>query len=148
MPLVVGLFLVVRAVENAGVDILAQRAFLAAAPGDGFVQILAIAFGTALGSNLINNVPMTVVTINDLSPLLANGGLNETAAYAALIGTNVGPNLTVVRSLATLIWLGIIRGRGLVMTARDYLMVGLITTPAILVMASFGLWLSVRLFGL
>jgi arsenical pump membrane protein len=127
---------------------LAQRAFLAAAPGDGFLQILAIAFGTALGSNLINNVPMTVVTINDLSPLLANGSLNETAAYAALIGTNVGPNLTVVGSLATLIWLGIIRGRGLVLTARDYLVVGLITTPAILVMASFGLWLSVRLFEL
>lgn len=148
LPLVVGLFLVVRGVENAGFDVLAQRAFLEAAPGDGFLQILAIAFGTALGSNLINNVPMTVVTINDLSPLLANGSLNETAAYAALIGTNVGPNLTVVGSLATLIWLGIIRGRGLVMTARDYLMVGLITTPAILVMASFGLWLSVRLFGL
>ncbi|CAN5133648.1 ArsB/NhaD family transporter [soil metagenome] len=148
LPLVVGLFLVVRGVENAGFDILAQRAFLAAAPGDGFLQILAIAFGTALGSNLINNVPMTVVTINDLSPLLANGSLNETAAYAALIGTNVGPNLTVVGSLATLIWLGIIRGRGLVLTARDYLVVGLITTPAILVMASFGLWLSVRLFEL
>lgn len=148
LPLVIGLFLVVRGVENAGFEILAQRAFLWTAPGDGFLQILAVAAGTALGSNLINNVPMTVVTINDLTPLLADGSLSETTAYAALIGTNVGPNLTVVGSLATLIWLGIIRGRGLIVTARDYLMVGLITTPAILVSASFGLWLSVRLLGL
>jgi len=52
-----------------------------------------------------------------------------------------------VGSLATLIWLSITREKGLDITARDYLKIGAIAAPAILLAAAVGLWISFRLFG-
>lgn len=145
--LVVGLFLAVQGVQNAGLGALAERAFAAAAPGDGFLQILLTVFGSALGSNVINNVPMIVLALGTMEPLVEGGALGTEAVYAVVVGTGVGPNLTIVGSLATLIWLSIARGRGLDITAKDYLKVGAIATPPILLAAAFGLWVSARLLG-
>ncbi len=50
-------------------------------------------------------------------------------------------------SLATLIWLTIIRGEGMEITAKDYLRVAAISTPIMLVVAATGLWISLRIFG-
>jgi arsenical pump membrane protein len=147
IPLVVGLFLVVEAVENVGLTSLLGTAFAAAAPGEGFFQIVGVAIGSALGSNLVNNVPMTMATLKALGPLLSDGTFGPAAVYAALLGTNIGPNLTVVGSLATLIWLSIVRGRGMEITAKDYLRIGVVSVPGILLAASLGLWISLRLFG-
>jgi arsenical pump membrane protein len=69
------------------------------------------------------------------------------SVYAVIVGTNIGPNLTTVGSLATLIWLTIIRGKGMDVTAKDYLRVGALSMPAVLVVASIGLWVSLRVFG-
>lgn len=146
--LVVGLFLVVRAVQNAGLAGLAETAFVAAAPGDSLFQILDIVFGSALGSNVINNVPMTVLSLGTLEPLVANGTLDLVVVYAVVVGTSIGPNLTTVGSLATLIWLSIARERGLDITAKDYLRIGAIATPPILLAAALGLWFSSKLLGL
>jgi arsenical pump membrane protein len=57
----------------------------------------------------------------------------------------VGPNLTVVGSLATLIWLSIVRGKGVEVTAKEYLKVGVVSTPPILLAAALGLWFPLRL---
>ena len=145
--LVVGLFLVVQGVQNAGLGGLAERAFAAAAPGDSLFQILGVVFGSALGSNVINNVPMTVLSLGTMEPLVHGGTLGVAAVYAVVVGTSIGPNLTTVGSLATLIWLSIARGKGRDITAKDYLKIGAIATPPILLAAGLGLWISIRLFG-
>jgi arsenical pump membrane protein len=145
--LVVGLFLVVQGVENAGLAALAERAFAADAPGDGLARILGVTVGTALGSNVINNVPMTVLALGAIDPLVAEGTLGIATVYAVVVGTSIGPNLTTVGSLATLIWLGIARGKGVEITAKDYLKIGVLATPPILLAASVGLWVSLKLFG-
>jgi arsenical pump membrane protein len=147
LALVIGLFLVVQGVENVGLASAVRQAFAAAAPGDSFLQILGIAVGSALGSNLINNVPMIVVALGATGPLVSNGTLGLASIYAVILGTNIGPNLTTVGSLATLIWLTIIRGKGMDVTAKDYLKVGALSTPVVLVIASVGLWVSLRVFG-
>ncbi len=105
-------------------------------------------FGSALGSNVINNVPMTVLSLGTLEPLVANGTLDLVVVYAVVVGTSIGPNLTTVGSLATLIWLSIARERGLDITAKDYLRIGAIATPPILLAAALGLWFSSKLLGL
>ena len=147
LALVIGFFLVVRATEGAGLGTLVHTVYAAAAPGDGFPQILTVAFATALGSNVLNNLPMTLVSLDALEPLVSNGGIESAAAYATVVGTGVGPNLTVVGSLATLIWLSIVRGKGVEVTAKDYLKIGAVSTPPILFSAALGLWLSLQLFG-
>jgi len=144
--LVLGLFLVVQAVENAGLSGVFGHALHALAPGDSLLQLLGIAIGTTIGSNLINNIPMTIVAGTALRPALAAGTLHPAAGYAALIGTNIGPNLTITGSLATLIWLSIVQGHGLSVTARQYLRLGILTMPLILLSAILGLWLSLHIF--
>ena len=72
-----------------------------------------IASGTLLAgvvSNIINNVPATVVASEVLSTVPS--GPREVMSYAALIGANIGPALTTYGSLATMLWLSIIRKRG------------------------------------
>lgn len=147
LVLVVGFFLVVRAAEGAGLGALAHAAYEAAAPGDGPLQILAVASAAALGSNALGNLPTLLVALDAAGPLVSAGHLSQAAVYATVVGTGVGPNLTVVGSLATLIWLSVVRGKGVEVTAWDYLRVGLVATPPILVAACAGLWLSLRLFG-
>lgn len=147
LVLVVGFFLVVRAAEGAGLGAFAHAAYEAAAPGDGPLQILAVASAAALGSNALGNLPTLLVALDAAGPLVSAGHLSQAAVYATVVGTGVGPNLTVVGSLATLIWLSVVRDKGVEVTAWDYLRVGLVATPPILVAACAGLWLSLRLFG-
>lgn len=147
VALVVGLFVVVRGVENAGLALVAEKAFASAAPGNGFWEILGLAGGSALGSNVINNVPMTVLALGTIHPLVSGGTLDPAVVYAVVIGASIGPNLTTVGSLATLIWLGVVRRKGLEITAADYFKVGVLSTPAILLAATLGLWVSARLFN-
>lgn len=145
--LVIGLFVVVRAAEDAGLTATIGDALSLAGEGSGLLEILAVATGAALGSNLVNNLPMVVMVINGAGPLLESGGAGTAVVYAALLGTNVGPNLTIVGSLATLIWLAIVRGRGVQVSAKDYLKIGAVSTPFILLAAVFGLWVSLMVFG-
>ncbi len=141
--LVVGLFLVVQAVENAGLSRHMDELARSISGGGSLLQILGIGATTAVGSNLINNIPMTIVT----GSVLRSSVFSPAAGYAALIGTNVGPNLTITGSLATLIWINIMQRRGMSITAGQFVRVGIIAMPTIFLSASVGLWVSLHLFG-
>jgi arsenical pump membrane protein len=86
---------VVRAVSANGLGDVVRHVVPA---GDGFVSLLAVAAVAALISNLINNLPATLL----LLPIVAVGGVGP--ALAMLIGVDVGPNLSYPGSLATLLW--------------------------------------------
>jgi Na+/H+ antiporter NhaD/arsenite permease-like protein len=53
---------------------------------------------TALGSNVLNNLPTILVALDALRPLVSGGQLGPEAIYATVMGTGVGPNQTVVGS--------------------------------------------------
>jgi arsenical pump membrane protein len=147
LALVASFFLVVRAAEEAGLSVLAGAAYAVAAHFGDLQQILAVVSISALGSNALNNLPMTLVALDALRPLISGGQLGTEVIYATVVGTGVGPNLTVVGSLATLIWLSIVRDKGVKVTAMDYLKVGAISTPPILLASALGLWFSLRVVG-
>ncbi len=141
--LVIGLFLVVQAVENAGLASRMDEIARSTATGSLFAQILGAGVATAIGSNLINNIPMTIVA----STILRAGQFPAATGYATLLGTNLGPNLTITGSLATLIWLNVVHRRGLTISTAQYLRLGIVTTPVILMSAVVGLWVSLQVFG-
>jgi len=145
--LVLGLFLVVQAVENAGLTNRLDGLSRWTSTGHSFLQIMAVAGGTALGSNLINNIPMTIVAGTVLRASGTAASLRPALGYAALIGTNIGPNLTITGSLATLIWLSIVQRRGVSITAGQFLRLGIVATPIIFMSAVVGLWVSLHVFG-
>jgi arsenical pump membrane protein len=129
LPLVAGLFVLVEAGNRAGaLDALAGIfRWCAATPHFG---ALAASFGIAGLSNLVNNLP---------SGLLAGGAIQASPLPAhirdaVLIGVDLGPNLSVTGSLATVLWLIALRREGEEVSSWQFLKVGLVVMlPALLV---------------
>jgi arsenical pump membrane protein len=131
-----GMVVLVTALERLGVVGRVVGSILAWASGSPAVAGIAASLVTAAGSNLVNNVPMTLVMVSGIDGAHLAGSVREAAAYGTIIGADLGPNLTTVGSLATVLWLLILRERGLEVRPIDYLRVGLLTTPPILIVST------------
>lgn len=142
LPFVFSLFLVLRGVSRSGLTEWTAALLVRPEAGESFLQLLTAAATTAVGSNAINNLPMLLVAVDSLAAPLAAGKVGMGTVYAALIGANLGPNLTVIGSLATMLSLSIIGNRGLRVPGMLYLKIGLLTVPLLLVASVFGLWLT------
>ena len=102
--------------------------------------LLTAAVLAAVLANLLNNLPATLM----LAPLVAGSpGL----VLAVLVGVNLGPNLTYVGSLATLLWRQILHARDHPPAVREFLRLGVLTVPAGLLVGVAALWLSLRISG-
>jgi arsenical pump membrane protein len=102
--------------------------------------LLWVAVLAAVLANLVNNIPATLVLV----PAVAHSpGL----VLGVLIGVNVGPNLTYVGSLATLLWRQILHAHDARPAVGDFLKLGIMTVPAALVAGVVALWIGVKVFG-
>jgi arsenical pump membrane protein len=131
LPLVAGLFILVEGVEQTGIlRVMARMLHEAAAASP---QETAVGAGAivALASNLLNNLPTGLVAAtvsqNADVPLHVTSGL--------LIGVDLGPNLSVTGSLATILWLIALRREGEAVTAWQFLKLGIIVMPPALLAA-------------
>jgi arsenical pump membrane protein len=105
-----------------------------------FAGLLTAAVLAAVLANLVNNLPATLMVV----PLVAGSpGL----VMAVLLGVNLGPNLTYVGSLATLLWRQILHARDHPPAAREFLRLGVLTVPAGLLAGVAALWLSLTVSG-
>lgn len=132
---VIGLLIVVRGVEPIVVRHVAGRA-----PSDPRWALLAAGFGAAIGSNVVNNVPVTLLVLSVARETA--GAVRAALTYGALAGANIGPTLTTYGSLATMLWLTILRRRGLTIKTAAYLRVSIVTMPVVLLAALAALWLT------
>lgn len=107
--------------------------------GAGIVSLLAWAGLAAVLANLVNNLPAVLV----LLPYTGSTG----PVLAVLIGVNVGPNLTYVGSLATLLWRRIVHEHDHTVPLPEFTRLGLLSTPAAIVAAVGALWVSLRVMG-
>ncbi|MEV8456986.1 SLC13 family permease [Streptomyces sp. NPDC052095] len=135
---VLALGVVVRAVVDNGLG-AGIEAFLP--DGSSLPALLAVAAVAAVLANLINNLPAILA----LLPVVAAAGPGP--LLAALIGVNLGPNLTYVGSLATLLWRRILHAHGIAPELGHFTRLGLLTVPATLVASTVALWGSLRLIG-
>jgi arsenical pump membrane protein len=102
--------------------------------------LLGTAVLAAVLANLLNNLPATLVLV----PVVAHSpGL----VLAVLLGVNIGPNLTYVGSLATLLWRQILHQRRDPPSTREFLRLGALTVPLGLLAATLALWLGLSLAG-
>jgi arsenical pump membrane protein len=131
---VIGMFIVVRGVQIGVID---HWDF--SIPNDPTQALLIGAGVSAIGSNIVNNVPMTLLMMS-LFPRVS-GAAQEALAYGTLAGANIGPTLTTYGSLATILWLNVLRKRGVDVPPRDYLKIGFVTMPPVLIAATVALWL-------
>jgi arsenical pump membrane protein len=131
LPLVAGLFIVVEAVNHAGALDASRRALSALSSLTPWQGDLAGAFGVTALSNLINNLPSGLIA----GTAIAKNHVSESLRNALLIGVDLGPNLSVTGSLATILWLIALRREGQRVGAWDFLRVGAWVTPPALLLA-------------
>jgi arsenical pump membrane protein len=132
---VLGLGVIVQAASGNGLD-SAVRAVLPT--GASLPDLLAIAALSAVFANLVNNLPATLMLV----PVAAAAGTGP--VLATLIGVNVGPNLTYVGSLATLLWRRVLHVEDTDVELGEFLRLGALTVPAGLVAATVLLWLALQ----
>lgn len=131
IPLVAGLFMIVEALNRAGMLRLTLRglAWLTRLP-DGYGKFFA-GGSVALLSNVMNNLPVGLASGTALQQMHSPGLL----IHAALIGVDLGPNLSVTGSLATILWLIALRREKAEITAMQFLKMGAIIMPVSLVLS-------------
>ncbi len=139
---IAGMFLVVQGLQDTGITASLGRE-LARASGDSHLSAIAVSvLGTAIGSNLVNNLPMALVMASAVPAAHVAPALRPDLIYGTIVGCDLGPNLTHLGSLATFIWLFFLRRKGLDVSAWDYFRVGIIVTPLMLGGAILGLWIT------
>jgi arsenical pump membrane protein len=136
LPLVAGLFMIVEALNRAGMLRLTQLGleWLAHRP-DGYGKFIG-ASTVALLSNVMNNLPVGLASGSALQQMHSPGLLT----HAVLIGVDLGPNLSVTGSLATILWLIALRRDNAEITAWEFLKVGAVVMPISLILSILGLF--------
>jgi len=141
LPLVAGLFVLVQGVENTGV--LQPLMHMASSSAQTSPEETALITGgiAALLCNAMNNLPLGLIA----GAVATGAHLAPQVTGAILIGVDLGPNLSVTGSLATILWLVALRREGQDVSAGKFLLVGSIVMPPALLaaLASF-VWLSTR----
>ncbi len=128
VPLVAGLFVIVVALDRAGALELARAALLHAQSAGSVWGTLFLGGAVTLASTLFNNLPVALAGGFALQTLHASAHLSA----ATLVAVDLGPNLSITGSLATVLWLIAIRRDGLEVTAWQFFRLGLaVVAPAL-----------------
>jgi arsenical pump membrane protein len=138
LAFVLALGLVVKALSLHGLGSLVTHLVPG---GTSLGSLLIIALIAAVVANLINNLPAVLLLLPAVS------GAGPGPVLAVLIGVNAGPNLTYVGSLATLLWRRVLRQRGEELPISEFMRLGALTVPPVLIAATVALWASLRLVG-
>ena len=140
-----GMYLVVYGLRNAGLtgevasllNLFAQGGVWGAAFGTGFLA--------ALLSSVMNNLPAVLVGALSIDASQATGAVKEAMVYANVIGSDLGPKITPIGSLATLLWLHVLARKGIKIGWGYYFKVGVVLTVPVLSVALAALALRLTL---
>jgi arsenical pump membrane protein len=143
LALVAGLFVMVDAVESVGAMKLTQSWLVWAQSLVPAVGALVTGFVVGVANNLVNNLPLGLIAGSTLQAAHAKGLI----ASSVLIGVDLGPNLSITGSLATILWLIALRKEKLNVGFWSFLKVGAVAMPVALLVAISGVIAVQMCFG-
>jgi arsenical pump membrane protein len=133
VPLVAGLFVLVEGLNQAGALRLTHRLLRSAGELPNAWGQFSAAFGVGLASNIANNLPVGLVS----GMAVHRDGISDGIRNAVLVGVDLGPNLSVTGSLATILWLMALRREGEKVSGFAFFRIGLVAMPLAL---GFAIW--------
>lgn len=130
----IGLYVVVYGLKNNGLTTYLADIIIQMQSMGHTYAVIGTGFLAAALSSVMNNMPTIMVM-----DIAINETGNTALAYANILGCNLGPKMTPIGSLATLLWLHVLAQKGVKIGWGEYMKVGLIVTPPVLLVALLGL---------
>ncbi len=127
IPFVLAMFISVEALRTYAITTAVGGWFNGLIQQSSTACILVYGFASAFTANIVNNIPMTVAFVPVIQT--AAPAMQLPAIYATVIGSNLGANLTPIGALAGIMWMSLLREKGVRMSFKEFVKYGLLVTP-------------------